>query len=549
MKFIKKRILFIVVSVLFVLSLVGCKRSNDKDISIIYTTDVHCGFETNLGYSKVSAYKDKLAKTNYVSLVDAGDFLQGEFVGVISKGKHVIDIMNKVGYDVVTLGNHEFDYGVDELSKRLSEFNGEVTSCNLSYTGNKENKLKTVKPYVIKEYGNVKVGFVGVTTPLSRATNPAETFSEDGNVVYDFTSNKNAFYNIIQQSVDNCKKAGADHIILITHLGSLDIYSPYSSVDVISNTYGYDAVLDGHAHIDLEWTTKKNKKNEDVLLADTGYKLNEFASITISKDGKLSHEYIKEYDETSEKIDNFIKEINSQIDELGNKVVATIDTDFKITSETGARITRNQEITLGNLIADSYRTFGASDIGIINGGGIRAALSKGDITYKQIKDVHPYGNLLAKKKTKGQTILDYLEFATRNTQKKTEEDGKAVGEFGGFPQVSGIKFTIDTSIKSSVVVEETGDFVKIEGERRIKDVYVLENGTYVALDPNKYYTVSSNNFILEKGGDGANMFMNDESLSTSAKFDYEIVVDYIVDICKGVLKDKYSQTEGRINII
>ena len=139
-------------------TLIGCgepdtPKVQDKDISIIYTTDVHCavesvidkeGKETNLGYAKVADYKNKLAENNYVALVDAGDFLQGEFIGAISKGEYVMEIMNEMNYDVVTLGNHEFDYGIDVLKSRLTEFNGDVVSCNFSYIGNKEKKLHMV---------------------------------------------------------------------------------------------------------------------------------------------------------------------------------------------------------------------------------------------------------------------------------------------------------------------------------------------------------------------------------------------------------------------
>ena len=121
----------------------------DKDISIIYTTDVHCGVDEGdennkrLGYAKVEAYKKNLEETNYVSLVDAGDYLQGEFIGAISKGKYMMDIINEMSYDVITLGNHEFDYGIDVLKSRLTEYKGDVVSCNFSYIGNKENRVRT----------------------------------------------------------------------------------------------------------------------------------------------------------------------------------------------------------------------------------------------------------------------------------------------------------------------------------------------------------------------------------------------------------------------
>ena len=233
----------------------------DKDISIIYTTDVHCGVDEGdennkrLGYAKVEAYKKNLEETNYVSLVDAGDYLQGEFIGAISKGEYIMEIINEMNYDVITLGNHEFDYGIDVLKSRLTEYKGDVVSCNFSYIGNKENKLNMVKPYVIKEYGNRKVGYIGITTPTTLTASDPKTFVEDGSVAYDFgAETAESFYNLVQNNIDACKAQGADYIIALSHLGSPDSFKPFRSTDVIKNTSGVDAFLDGHSHTDLPWT-------------------------------------------------------------------------------------------------------------------------------------------------------------------------------------------------------------------------------------------------------------------------------------------------------
>ena len=375
-------------------TLIGCGEPNtpkvqDKDISIIYTTDVHCGVDTNLGYAKVADYKNKLAETNYVALVDAGDYLQGEFIGAISKGEYVMEIINEMNYDVVTLGNHEFDYGIDVLKSRLTEFKGEVVSCNFSYIGNKENKLNMVKPYVIKEYGIKKVAYIGITTPETLTASDPKLFLEDGKVAYDFgAKTAENFYNLIQENIDECKEEGADYVIALSHLGSPESFKPFSSIDVIKNTTGVDAFLDGHSHIDLPWTKEKNKDNKDTLLVDTGYKLNEFASLTISKDGEISYEFINSYDSLDEDMDEFVKGIKAKAEEAGDKVVAHIDTDLN-----GDRLfVRTREAPIGNLIADAYRYYGESDIAVVNGGGIRTGLTKGDVTYEDIMNVHPFGN-------------------------------------------------------------------------------------------------------------------------------------------------------------
>ena len=177
---------FLVVSFL-ALSLVGCNANKDKDIVILYTSDVHCGIDKNIGYDSLSAYKKQLEKDNYVTLMDTGDNISGDFIGAVSKGEYIIDLMNEVGYDSMTLGNHEFDYGMDILSQRVEQFKGDVLSCNFKYIGKKENKFNKVKPYKIISYGKKKVGFVGVTTPFTIVDSTPSYFQEDNEFAYSFT--------------------------------------------------------------------------------------------------------------------------------------------------------------------------------------------------------------------------------------------------------------------------------------------------------------------------------------------------------------------------
>ena len=552
--FMNKKFITIILTALLSTTLFSCSKKGkssssseeepvkiDKDISIVYTTDVHCGIDKYLGYSKVASYKKSLENTNYVSLVDAGDYLQGEFIGAVSKGEYIMDVMNEMNYDVITLGNHEFDYGIDTLKERLNEFKGDVVSCNYSYIGNKENKLNMVKPYVIKEYGNRKVGYIGITTPKTLTTSDPKTFIEDGHVAYDFGAETiDGFYNLIQTKIDQCKADGADYIIALSHLGSPDSFKPFRSIDVIKNTTGITAFLDGHSHTDLPWTTEKNKDNVDTLLVDTGYKLNEFASLTISKEGNISHEFITEYENSDEHMNDFITSIKAKAEEKGKTVLATSDIDL----DGEKNYVRTREAPLGDLIADAYRYYGEADIGIINGGGIREGITKGDITYEKIINVHPFNNYLVKKEVLGSHIRDYLEFTSMKVSDVPKEN-----QFGAFAQVSGLKYSIDTTIETSVITTPSGEFVKVDGERRVKDIKVLENDTYVDLIDDKKYTIASNDFILISGGDGANHFMEDEVVASISLYDYEVVINYIVDVLEGKLADKYSKADNRIIIL
>lgn len=528
--------------------LTGCNNEIGEDIVLVYTSDVHCGIDDYIGYSSLASYVKQEKKVNKnFTLIDAGDAIQGALIGSLSKGKYIIEIMNELGYDIFTLGNHEFDYGMDALSEVVSSFNGDVLSCNISYTGKKENKLKEVKPYSIIDYGFAKVGYVGVTTPTTLVTSNPASFKEDNVVVYDFSEND--LFEKVQQNINECKKLGCKYVVLVTHLGYTDTYKPYTSIDLISNTSGAIAVLDGHSHQVVSCNYYPNKDGVQIPLCTPGYKMNVFSKMTITRSGDVQLGLISKYDPKDSDMDKVIEGINKKIDDDTKKVVATSDLALSIYDESGIRIARNREIGLGDLCADAIRDVGDSDIAVVNGGGLRDNLKDGDLTFGDIKKVFPFNNTLCTIRASGQNILDYLEFAARKTEKEYSKDGKVLGENGAFAQVSGLKYTIDTSIPSSVVTTSEGNFVEVSGERRVKDVFVLENDNYVPIDSSKMYRISSLNFILINGGDGANMFMNCEVLNPNIMMDSEALIYYIASVMQGKLKDTYGSTGERIKII
>ena len=306
--------------------------------------------------------------------------------------------------------------------------------------------------------------------------------------------------------------------------------------------------MDGHAHNNLSWQTLEDKDKNKVYVCDNGYKLNMFSILKI-EDGKITCETKSICDMVDQELNSFISEINKNVDELKNRVLTTIDMDLSINDSEGIRLVRNRETQIGNLVADAYRIESNADIAFINGGGIRDDLHKGDVTYGDIMSVHPFGNSIMVKKVKGSQILDYLEFASRDTQSIYYDGDKKVGENGAFANVSGLKYSIDTNITSTVELDASGNFVKVAGERRVKDVLVLDGENYVAIEENKDYIVASIDYILNDGGDGANMFMNSEVIPGVQEFDYEVVINYIVNELDGHLAAKYSSTEGRITIL
>ncbi|MBP5574910.1 MAG: bifunctional metallophosphatase/5'-nucleotidase [Bacilli bacterium] len=537
------------------LPVLGCnKHSEEKDIVILYTSDVHCGIDNNIGYASLAAYKKNLENDNYVTLMDSGDAISGDFIGAVSKGEYIIDMMNEVGYDSMIFGNHEFDYGMDVLSQRINEFNGDVLSCNFKYIGQKQNKFTQVKPYKIISYGSTKVGFVGVTTPYTIVDSTPSYFMEDGEYAYSFSNAiTEGFYSCIQDSINACYENNANYVVLLTHLGVGDEYLPFSSIDVINNTKNVTAVLDGHAH-KLISNKIKDQEGKDVPLLQPGYQMSGLGQLTIKKDQTIETKLIESLEMKDDHIASFIDIINAKVEEKASEVMAHSDLALDIVGPEGTRMVRNREMPIGNLVSDAYRILSDAEIGIANGGGIRSSLKAGDITFSDIKAIHPFGNTIDVILASGQQIADYLEFASSKTeaeyyQEDTEGKKSPKGESGAFAQVSGLKYTIDTSIHSTVKVDDKGMFVSVDGTRRAKDILVLEDGNYVPLDLTKSYLVASHNYLIEEGGDGANMFKSAPLVKQDLMLDYEILVRYIVDVLNGQLKDKYSSVEGRITII
>ncbi len=548
-----KRIAFVALVMIFSVTMVfaqGAREALDaqKDVVILYTNDVHCGIDENIGYAGLYAYKNAMiAEGNDVLLVDAGDAIQGDVIGTVSRGEYLVDIMNEVGYDLCVFGNHEFDYGMDRLSELIDESNAQYLNATITYSGNGENLLADTVPYVIEKFGYLKVAFIGVSTPETLTKSTPKYFMEDGKFVYNFASG-DELYATVQGYIDEVRSLGADVVILVTHLGVEEDSEPNRSVDLIANTTGVDAVIDAHSHTVMESQLVADKDGKNVILTQTGTKLANIGKMTIGKDGSVKTELISAYEKDAD-FTAYIDSIKAEYEDALNAVVAHSDVELAIKDSTGARTVRNQETAIGDLCADAYRYVSGAQIAFVNGGGIRAAINKGDLSTANMISVHPYGNMLCMCEATGQQILDALELGSMNTQLVKAEGGNAVGESGGFLQVSGLKYTIDSSIPSGVKKDADGLFVGVEGERRIKDVYVEENGEWVAIDPEKTYTLASHNYMLQDMGDGYTMFANNKFLLNSIMLDNQVIITYITQGLGGTIGEEYAEPQGRITTI
>ena len=540
--------------------LTGCgaaqtaEETRTEDILILFTSDVHCGIEDDIGYAGLAAYAaDLREQTPYVTLVDCGDAVQGDVIGTVSQGQSLVDIMNRVGYDYAVLGNHEFDYGMEQLTALLTQANARYLGANIVYTGSGENALEALQPWAMEEYGDTAVAFIGVTTPWSTTSSrPTNFMDEDGNYVYDFAAGDEGekLYGLVQGYVDEAAEAGADYIVLLTHLGDTEEMSPYSSVELIENITGVDAVLDGHAHSTIPTRIVEDEAGEDVVLVATGTKLNNIGRLVITPEGGVYGGLVSQYEKKDGETDAFVQEVKELYEDQVNVVVAHSDTALSCNDEAGFRLIRCRETAIGNFCADAYRAITGADIAVVNGGGIRADLPAGDITYADIIAVHPYGNTLCMVEATGQEILDMLEVASRFTTAEYQGDGLTLGEDGGFLSVSGLRYTVDTTVETTVVMDGNDMFSEVAGARRVKDVEVLngETGEYELLDPEGVYTLASHNYIIKQGGNGMNMFLDNELLIDEAILDYEALITYLTDDLGGELSALYAGPEGRITV-
>jgi len=235
-----------------------------------------------------------------------------------------------------------------------------------------------------------------------------------------------------------------------------------------------------------------------------------------------------------------ISKINEEYSEMGERKIGVSKVNLTTVDENGNRIIRNQETNLGDFCADAYRIVMNADVGFINGGGIRADLSAGEITFNDLLSVFPFNNDTVVARVTGQDIVDMLELGVMNCP----------GESGSFQHVSGIQFDVDITIPSTVKLDENEAFVEVEGERRVSNVEILnsETGEYEPIQLAEKYMLASHSHLLLNQGSGASMFNDAEIVTVSGILDVELLEMYIVDYLGGVIGEEYSAPQGRIRV-
>ena len=523
----------------------------EEDIAIIHINDVHCGFNDTIGYDGFALYRNELKKKyKNIITIDVGDHVQGGTLGAISNGEAIIKIMNKIGFNISILGNHEFDYGIKQLIKFDKTITSRYTCANFCYH---KNKSTIFEPYKIMEIGNKKIAFISVITPYTFYKSSLFNIKDsNGEPIYDFLSGNHTqeLYDKIQKYINEVKLKGANYVIILSHLG-MGGKEPYSSDLFLSKLEGIDIILDGHTHLVYN-SILKDKNGNNVYITQAGTKLQSIGILILKKDGSIITKIINEVpipnNKTGAKIikrgkkkrwvdsemNEFINNIwNDYKDEL-NINIGYSDFDLIISNgDAHTVICRIKECTIGDIATDAIKEVLNAEISIITGGSFRSNINKGNITRGDIINIMPFFNNIVVKKIKGKDILDALELGV----------SKLPNFSSGFLQVSGITFDVDIKVESPVKINEKGMLEGINGTRRVSNVKI--NGKNIEL--NKVYKVSFSDY-LSNGGGGYMMFSKYEVFNESLITDTDAISLFIKNNLNSIISKKYKQPQSRINI-
>lgn len=507
--------------VTLVLLMVSCRQVvkdtptslRQKSIVILYENDVHCAID---GYAKLAGLRDAIADTADVFLVSNGDYVQGQTVGAISKGQYVVDVMRVMNYDAITLGNHEFDYGMERMFQLLRQVPVPVVCCNLYDI---RSGRMVFAPYVMKRVGDKRIAFVGVVTPTSMEDEAYAFRDEHDSLVYDLQ--REDIPVLVQRAVDEARKAGADYVIVDSHLGEELTARHSDSHTLVANTSGIDIVLDGHSHAVVVSDTILNKEGKPIVVTQTGTKFANIGKLLITPDGRMTTSLIpiERVMEKSPFVAHVVDSIHSMLNEQTGRVICHSEVPLRILDDEGNEIHRVGETTAGDIVADAFRMVTGSDISVLNSGSIRNEVKAGDLTYGDLLSMLPYDNYVIVAEVKGSTIIAMLEKLMSFLPKPD----------GQFPQVSGMRFTVD------------------EREHRVGDVQILNSNTqhYEPINPARTYTVATTKYCVTDGG--LYNTLKGSKITWETKRTYnDIFIEFVTKNLNGHIGQEYAQPQGRI---
>ena len=502
------------------------KANSDVEIiKILHTNDIHSDME-DLSY--VSQYKKEVQNA---ILVDVGDAVQGKSLATYTKGSAIIELLNKASYDVSAVGNHDFDYGLEQFNKNIELANFPFIAANIKKndgTNFISSESNNGEYYIIEKSGK-KIGFFGITTTeTAYKTNPENVKGLE-------------FENELlasQEVINKLEELECDVIVGLTHVGVAN--SELTSIDMAEALNGVDIIIDGHSH-----TKFIKKATNGTYVVQTGSKLKRLGEITITfgdnetkiEPKMLSKDEFGAYGKENE-VDILYKEKIKELDKELSKVIGKTDTELTVNKVYDGKkivsIVKNRETSMGDIVADSM-IWGAKSliektdyanipiVAMTNGGSIKSNIKAGDITIGDVYSVLPYGSSLAIKKVTPVDIYKTLEFSV--AELKLNKDSTRIQNLSAtYPQISGMRFEMDltkTPYKDGVT----------EGQRIVAIYLKNEDGTETLLNRNDNTTAIlfvSNDFLVA-GGDGFTMLADMDSVAEGSVLD-EIFANYITEL-------------------
>ena len=500
---------------------------------ILHTNDVHGSVVASdrcLGMEAVSQLRKDYEKQGYdVLLMDAGDMLQGDSFASFSQGKSLVTIMNVAGYDVLGLGNHDFDYGADVLEQRISEMDFPALAANITVDATGEPFAEGNTVFTLSD--GMKVGVFGLDTPTTAtASTPKNTAG------LSFASGSE-LYAAAQAQIDELDEQGCSVIVCVAHLGEENVTEEINAKNVVENTRGISVVIDGHDH-QVESQTVKDLDGNDVLIVETGSYLKNIGILSY-EDGRFSEDLaeIGTYKGSDPEVAELVAGFSEEMEKALSKKVAFTDWDL---SGDGY----DRETNLGDLVADaiywqaSQAFADAPDAAILNGGGIRKTIEAGVILQSDIRDVLPFNNQICSVEVTGAELLEALEAATQLSPK----------ESGSFPQVSQIKYTLDTTVpyQNGALYPDSSYFAPAAPGSRVT---ITEVGGE-PFDPEATYTIATIEFVAA-GGDTYYCFAKAgaKTMAYAGYLDSEALANYLKTELNGTIPEIYEKPQGRITLI
>ena len=531
-----KKLLSLLLVLCLVLSLsctafaAGAEKPLDGKTVILHSNDVHGAIDL---YAAMAALKaDYEAQGAEVILADAGDYSQGTVYVSVNKGADAVTMMNATGYDVVTLGNHEFDYGYAQLVENMKAAKFQVLCADVLGADGKT----IFDANTIIEKGGVKIGFFGLETPEAQTKANPKLIQ---GLKFLAGADGKELYNCAAAQVADLKAKGADLVVCLAHLGVDESSEPYTSYDLAKNVQGIDFIIDGHSHSVMT----EGPNGEPIQSTGTAFK--NIGVITIDNATKkiLGNDLIKvaDYEKRDETVAAAAKAIKEPIDKAYGEKFAVSEVALNGTKAPDGN--RDSETNLGDLITDAMLWKVLTDaevtvpeenvVAITNGGGIRASIGVGDVTKKDINTVLPFGNTLAVVYVTGAELLEALEASTFCTPES----------LGGFPQAAGLQFALKTYEKYDANPDPYPKSTYY-GPKSIQRV-TIDNVNGKAFDPTATYAVVTNNFVAG-GGDTYYAFAAaTNQFDTGLPLD-EVVMEYITKELKGVIGEEYALPGDRI---